>query len=256
VEAGLRYVAIITSVHDRRDLLARTLRSMLEQLDQMPEQVIVHEDVRPGHPFVEGSTEERLRLVELGYRVPIRLLRTNPGAGMARGLVHLLRAADTEFVFYGQEDFDFVRPVPVGRCLEIMAEHRLNQVRFNKRKTMGIKGEHRPAHEQFKKLEVTFDGQVLCISDRWYHQASLWRRDLALRGYAALVAAAAAGRPVERPEDRFDHWINQNIGGGTGSVDGCQAARRELCRTFIWGAVGEPAFIHHTGGERSTQERT
>ena len=55
-----------------------------------------------------------------------------------------------------------MRPVPVARCLEIMHEHKLHHVRFNKRKTMRIKGEHRPPHEQFKKLEVTMRTR-LCI---------------------------------------------------------------------------------------------
>ncbi|HEX4460414.1 MAG TPA: hypothetical protein VIA18_20695 [Polyangia bacterium] len=252
----MRYVLIVNTVHDRGDLLERTLRSMLPQLDLKPARIIVHEDVRPAYPFVEGLTEDGMAEVVRDHGVPIELLRTNPGAGMARGLLKMLEAADTEFVFYSQEDFDFVRPVPIARCLEIMTEHELHHVRFNKRKTMRIKGEHRPPHEQFKKVEVTIGGQVFCISDRWYHQASVWRRQLAARGYRALVEAAAPGKPVERPEDRFDHWINQTIGGGVGSVDGGQEARRELCRTFIWGGVGEPAFISHTGSERSTQGRT
>jgi hypothetical protein len=251
----VRYDAIVTSVHDRVDLLDRTLRSMLPQLEQRPERVIVHEDVRTRLPFAAGRTEALLAEVQRDHGVPIQLVRTNPGMGMARGLVQLLEVASTEFVFYGQEDFDFVRPVPVARCLEIMAEHALNQVRFNKRKTMRIKGEHRPQPEQFKKVEVTIGGQVFCIADRWYHQAALWRRDLALTGYRALVDATAPGRPVERPEDKLDHWINTTVGGGVGSVDGCQERRRDLCRTFIWGGVGEPAFVRHTGHERTTQGR-
>lgn len=251
----MKYDLIITTVHERVDLLERTMRSMFSQLDRMPARVLVHEDVRRGSTLVEGRTEAALAAVELEHGIPIQLLRTNPGNGMARGLVQLLAEASTEFVFYTQEDFDFVRPVPVARCLEIMTEHALNHVRFNKRKTMRIKGEHRPPHEQFKKIEVTIGGQVFCISDRWYHQASLWRRELALAGYSALVNAAAPDRPVERPEDKFDHWINTKIGGGVGSVDGCQEVRLERCRTFIWGGVAEPAFIHHTGGERSTQGR-
>jgi len=252
---GVIYDLIATSVHERVDLLERTLRSMMPQLDQRPERIIVHEDVRRGLPFVAGRTEERLEAIERDHGVPIFLLRTNPGNGMARGMVRLLDAASTEFVFYTQEDFDFVRPIPIARCLEIMTDNALNHVRFNKRKTMRIKGEHREAHEQFKKIEVTIGGQVLCISDRWYHQASFWRRELALAGYRTLVNAAAPERPVERPEDKFDHWINTTIGGGVGSVDGCQETRLERCRTFIWGGIGEPAFIHHTGSERSTQGR-
>ncbi len=251
--ALVRYDAVVTSVHDRADLLDRTLRSMLQMLEQLPARVIVHEDVRASMPFVKGRTEDILNLIERDYGTAFVLLRTNPGCGLARGLVRVLEAADTEFVLYTQEDFDFVRHVPIAECLEIMAAHQLNQVRFNKRKTMRIKGEDRAAAEQWKKVEVEIGGQAFCISDRWYHQASLWRRELALKGYRALTSAARLGSIVERCEDKFDHWINTNVGLGVGSVDGDQDKRRDLCRTFIWGVVGEPAFVTHTGGQRRSQ---
>jgi hypothetical protein len=253
MEASVKYEVIVSSVHDRGDLLERTLCSMMAQLDARPERVIVHEDVRASQPFVPGRTEAIVKKLLLEFGVPFDLMRTHPGGGLARGLVRLLDAARTEFVFYSQEDFDFVRPVPVARALEIMSEHSLNQIRFNKRKTMRIKGEDRPAREQWKKVEVTIGGQVFCISDRWYHQASLWRRELALDGYRKLVESARPGKIVERCEDKFDHWINQTVGGGTSSVDGCQDTRHDKCRTFIWGRVGEPAFVKHTGGERRSQ---
>lgn len=249
----MKYDVIVSSVHDRGDLLERTLRSMIAQLDVMPSCIIVHEDVRASQPFVEKRTERIVAAIEGESGVPVQFIRTQPGGGLARGMVRLLSAASTEFVFYTQEDFDFVRPVPVSMALGIMSEYSLNQVRFNKRKTMRIKGEDRPKHEQWRKVEVKLGGQVFCISDRWYHQASLWRRELSLDGYRTLVDAARPGTIVERCEDKFDHWINSTIGGGCSSVDGHQDARRERCRTFIWGAVAEPAFVRHTGGDRRSQ---
>lgn len=249
----MKYEVIVSSVHDRADLLDLTLRSMLKQIDQKPESIIVHEDVRASMAFVSGRTEGFVEAVRREHGVPITLLRTQPGGGLARGLMRLLEEASTELVFYTQEDFDFVRPVPVSRCLELMSEHGLNQVRFNKRKTMRIKGEDRPKHEQWKKVEVSIGGQVFCVSDRWYHQASLWRRELALAGYRKLVAGGRVGQIVNRCEDRFDHWINSTVGEGAGSVDGFQEKRRTKCRTFIWGGVGESAFVKHTGGERRSQ---
>lgn len=249
----MQYEVIVSSVHDRGDLLERTLRSMLLMLDQRPERVIVHEDVRASQPFVAGRTERILVDLEEEFSQPMELLRTSPGGGLARGLVRLLEEARTEFVFYTQEDFDFVRDVPVARCLEIMGANALNQVRFNKRKTMRIKGEDRRPEEQWRKVEIDIGGQTFCISDRWYHQASLWRRELALSGYRHLVGRVPTGAIVERCEDRFDHWVNTTIGGGAGSVDGYQEQRRHRCRTFIWGTVGEPAFVLHTGGARRSQ---
>jgi hypothetical protein len=250
VEAVVTYEVIVSSVHDRADLLERTLRTMLAQLDTMPAEVIVHEDVRPGLPFDEDRTRRALVPCEVAG-VPFRLLRTQPAGGLARGMIRLLESASSEFVLYTQEDFDFVRPVPIARAVEIMRRHGLNQVRFNKRKTMRCKGEDRPPHEQWHKVEVEIDGQTFCVSDRWYHQASLWRRELALDGYRAIVGQRQG--IVTRCEDKFDGWINRTIGGGCGSVDGHQEARKTLCRTFIWGGVHEPAFVRHTGSERRSQ---
>ena len=63
---------------DRGDLLERTLRSMLVQLDQRPARIIVHEDVRPDQPFVAGRTQALLASIERDFGRPALLLQTNP----------------------------------------------------------------------------------------------------------------------------------------------------------------------------------
>lgn len=252
------YDVIITSVHDRADLLDRTLRSMLPRLDQAPARILVHEDVRTIRPFVEGRTEDLLAAITRDFGVPTVLLRQNPGTGLARAMLRLLEQAATEFVLYTQEDFDFVRDVPVRRCLEIMQDHALNHVRFNKRNTLPVKGAHRPDRKAWwTKQECDFqerDGAyaTLCVSDHVYFQANLTRRALWLEGFKEIVTAGGRG-DVPRGEARFNGWLNTKYGGGCGSVDGDQQARRELLRTFIWGGIGEARFILHTGAERRSQ---
>ncbi len=245
------YDVIITSVHDRADLLDRTLRSMLPRLDQKPARILINEDCRADRPFVEGRTESILMALEDCYQVPIVLLRQNPGTGLARALLRLYEAASTEFVFYTQEDFDFVRDVPVGRCLEIMQRYALTHVRFNKRDTIPVKGAHRARECWWTKQEVQFDGQTFCVSDHIYFQACLNRRALLLEGLKELLAWHPGGNV--RIEAAVNDWFNRKYGNGAGSVDGHQDARRELLRTFIWGGVGEPRFILHTGAERRSQ---
>lgn len=246
------YDVIVSSVHDRADLLDRTLRSMLPKLDQQPARIIVHEDARASQPVVENRTENILMALEDAYQVPIVLIPTRPGAGLALAMLRLLEAASPEFVFYTQEDFDFVRPVPVAACLGIMQRHALNHVRFNKRDTLPIKGAHRPNRaEWWTKQEVAFDGQALCVSDHVYFQANLTRRAVWLEGFKELFLRSPEG--VARCEARFNDWFNTKYGQGAGSVDGCQDKRRDLLRTFIWGGIGEPRFILHTGAERRSQ---
>lgn len=245
------YAVIVTSVHDRADLLDRTLRTMLAQLDQRPRRIVVHEDVRASQPFVQGRTETILASIEGESGIPIRFLQTRPGTGLGRAVLRVLDATDTEFVLYTQEDFDFLRPLPVGRCLDLMAANRLHHVRFNKRKTMRTKGADRPSHEQFHKVEVSYGGQTLCVSDHWYFQASLWRREIAREGFAYLVGQAGPERAIDYCEMKFNRWYNAVHGGDRDLRD--PSLRQERLRTFIWGGIGEPAFIRHTGSERRSQ---
>lgn len=247
----MKYEVIVSSVHDRADLLDRTLRSMLPLLDAKPERVIVHEDARVGQDYVEGRTRAMLDAIEREHGVPMVLLEKRPGGGLARAVLRLVEEARTEFVLYTQEDFDFLRPVPVARCLDIMAANDLHHVRFNKRKTMRVKGEDRPEPERFYKVETTYDGQTFCISDHWYFQASLWRRSLAHDGFMSIVAAAPPGKPIDFCEMKFQRWFNKVHGGDVNLRD--PALRRERLRTFIWGPIAEPAFIKHTGSERRSQ---
>lgn len=249
----MEYEIIVTSVHDRADLLDRTLRSMLPRLDMMPTRLIVHEDARADRPVDAGRTEALCSMIKADFGVPVDLLLTRPGTGMGMALKRLLAAAHTEFVLYTQEDFDFLRPIPVAECLAIMARHELHHVRFNKRKTMKTKGADRPPHEQFHKVEVQYEGlngpQTFCISDHWYFQASLWRRSIAKEGFDTLAATAPAGGTIPFPEMAFNRWYNTR-GGDVHMKD--PKMRQERLRTFIWGGIGEPAFIKHTGGERRT----
>jgi hypothetical protein len=246
------YEVIVTSVHDRRDLLDRTLRSMLPRLDPPPLRILVHEDVRPGEAQAPGATEDLLAAISLEHSVDVTFIQANPGAGLGRALLHLLRAARSEFVFYTQEDFDFLRQVPVGECLQVMREYELHHVRFNKRKTVKVKGEDRAPGEQFRKLEVAYGGVTLCVSDHWYFQASLWRRALARDGFTAVCASKPEPLPIDRCEVQFNGWLHDTLGGG-GAYLRDPGLRQTRLRTFIWGGIGEPAFIRHTGHDRRSQ---
>jgi hypothetical protein len=246
------YDVIVSSVHDRGDLLERTLRSMLQRLDQKPRTIIVNEDARADRPFVEGRTMRIIDGINRDFGVPIELIEKRPGTGLAYALVRLYEYAATEFVLYTQEDFDFVRDVPIARCLEIMQRHALNHVRFNKRNTLPIKGHHHPDRRKWwTKQEVEFDGQTLCVSDHIYFQACLNRRALLLEGLKEIMLGVPSGNV--RIEAAVNKWFNTKHGGGCGSVNGDHAVRRDVLKTFIWGGVGEERFILHTGAERRSQ---
>jgi hypothetical protein len=59
---------------------------------------------------------------------------------------------------------------------------------------------------------------------------------------------------IDRCEMKFNHWLNCGLGRGVGSTDSTGAQTRDATvKTFIWGGVGEPAFIRHTGHDRRSQ---
>ena len=101
---------------------------------------------------------------------------------------------------------------------------------------------------------MLFRSRTLCISDHWYFQASLWRRSIGLEGFQVLDTRTAPSAMIDRCEAAFNHWFNQGYGKGCGSTDPTCANRLELCKTFIWGPIGEPAFIKHTGHDRRSQD--
>lgn len=244
------YEVIVTSVHDRNDLLERTVRTMLEHVDQKPQRIIVNEDARPNLPVLNGLSEKICSGIEQDFGVKVELIAKRPGTGLALALLRLYENAATEFVFYTQEDFDFVRDVPVSRCLELMQRHALNHVRFNKRNTLPIKGHHHvDPSKWWTKKEVKFDEQTMCVSDHVYFQACLNRRALLLEGLKEIIYS----NPSVRIEAAVNKWFNTKHGGGCGSVDGDQDVRRDVLKTFVWGGIGEPRFILHTGAERRSQ---
>lgn len=254
----MNYEVIVSSVHSRADLLDGTMRSMLPCLDMKPSRIIIHEDVKRDEPFEPGHTEQIVANLIADFGIPVKLIQTNPGTGLGRAMLRLFHESTTEFVLYTQEDFDFLRTVPITACLSTMAHNKLNHVRFNKRKTMKCKGADRAPHEQFHKVEVTFPVgasgmQTFCVSDHWYFQASLWRRDIGLEGFQALDHRCEPNRMIDRCEAAFNLWFNLTYGKGAGSTDPTAANRLELCKTFIWGGIGEPAFIKHTGHDRRSQ---
>ncbi len=248
----MEYEIIISAVHSRMDLLDGTVRSMWPNLDLKPNRIIIHEDVKAAEPYEARVTKSFIEKLGLDLGVRIDLHTRNPGNGLGQAIYKLLSEAKTEFVLYTQEDFDFLRPMPVARCLEIMKAHELHHVRFNKRKTMRTKGADRPPHEQFHKVEVQYDGQTFCISDHWYFQASLWRKDVIKEGFHWLVTHAPSGGFVDRCEMGFNRWYNGGHGRDIHLKD--PKLRQERLRTFIWGGIGEPAFIKHTGHDRRSQD--
>ncbi len=243
------YELLVTAVSERADLFRQTLDSLLAQVDQQPARIIVHEDVRAGS--TPGNIGQWLTEAKTGGRIPdfLHKVRT-PAGGLGPAMAWCFAEAKTPLVLYAQEDWLTVRPVPVSACMALMEKHNLHHVRFNKRKTMRAK--HADTPNPWHKVEVEFAGdetrQVLCVSDHWYTQLSLWR--------AGLVRDVLATCALKAPQANafvaaVNHAMNMKfIGDPALAMD--QQQRHVKMRTYIWGPIGEPAFIKHLGSVRTT----
>ncbi len=270
----MKYDVLVTTVTDRNDLFVQSMESLLAMVDVPPAAIIVHEDTRD-HPLTDKHADMALawlqravvqkRIETFSHRVQA------PAGGMGPAVVWCMEEARMRgtgpFVLFTQEDWEFTRPTPVGRCLDLMRRHRLNHVRFNKRKTMPAK--HADTDHPWRKAQVVFleDGEViydvgkdyvevlndeddvLCVSDHWYTQASLWRIAPALE---PLRAAVKYNPTAHGFVPAFNHYMNMIGVKDTGRDWNEQRFRHERMRTYIWGPIKEPAYIRHLGSHRGT----
>lgn len=245
------YELLVTAVSERADLFAQSMDSLLAHLDLPPSRVVVHEDVRPGSR--PGAIAAWLIAALQAGRIGAFDHRpVDPARGMGPAMLWCFERARTPLVVYTQEDWEAVRPIPVRATLALMERHGLNHVRWNKRKTMRAKHDDQPT-KRWAKVEVQLgvdvaSSQTLCISDHWYTQTSVWRRDVALPG---LRAAAAQHSRAEAFVAAFNTYMNRAAGLNDQNWQ-VQQLRHERVRTYIWGPIGEPAFIRHLGTARGT----
>ncbi|MDP3767928.1 MAG: hypothetical protein Q8S13_07925 [Dehalococcoidia bacterium] len=236
----IAYDLVCTAVSERADLFAESIDSLLRHLDQWPARLIVHEDVRPGSEA--GAIEAWLnaRGVPFVHRV------TSPSRGMGPATVWCMDQPTTPIVLYTQEDWRAIRAIPVADALALMQTENLHHIRFNKRKTMRAK--HADTDHPWQKVEKLIGGHMLCVSDHWYTQTSLWRVDAALPN---LRAAASQVATSEGFVARFNDLQNTTYGDGKREWHD-QAMRHDRLRTYIWGGIGEPKYIEHLGSHRGT----
>lgn len=230
------YEVCVTAVSDRVDLAERSMISLAKRVDQYPERALIHVDVRDESPWPPPDAVEG---IECCYRLP--------PVGMGLAMLWLFENAKTEYVLYTQEDWLVLRDLPVRRTLELMDKHSLHHVRWNKRDTLPAKHDDNP-DKRWPKVEVTFDEQVMCISDHWYTQTSMWRVSEAL----PIMREIAPKYPQAHEfVARFNHAMNKRA--GYKGRQWCDPGfRHEKIKTYIWGPVGEPQYVKHIGSTRGT----
>lgn len=244
------YELIIPSAA-RPHLLQRVLGTLFARVDQFPQRVWIHNDER--FPDRVQAIEACRAMVP--DEVPVTIHHDNPPIKHGPALHWLLQQVRTDYVLYSQDDHEVVRPLPVRAALSVLENFGLHQIRFNKRDTMDKKGE-------FVKLEQAFGPDICCVADHWYFQTGVWR-------VAAIKPVvdwwATAGGAHGAFDEHCEVKINQVLNGEwrrkhpdfdqpvpclDPDTDGAwndPAVRARVHKTFIWGPVGEPAYVHHIG---------
>ena len=252
------YDLIIPSA-SRPHLLEPTLRGLMARVDVLPQRVIVHDDA-----VFPGKQEEIGRVVAdaVPSTVPTVVMCDDPPLAHGPSLHRLLSMVSTEYAMYSQDDHEPVRPIPVASALNLLHLYGLNQIRFNKRDTMDKKGRE---GEEFYKIVKRFflyeSGVVpLCVADHFYFQTNVFR-------VAALKPVvdwwATDGGAYGAFKEHMEVKINQVFNGEWRKahpafppevpvlIEGAwndPEVRAVVQKTFIWGPVGEPAFVRHLGG--------
>ena len=262
------YELIITSA-SRPSLLRPTLESLLANVDQPPERILVHDDA------LYGDADERWEVMKemlASLALPCELLVTHvsPPRRLGLALSWLLANVRTEYVLYSQDDFVTVRPLPVRAALSIMNVHGINQIRFNKRATLGQKDTWQGVWSKEERgftveqdavddgLATEVSRTVLTVSDHWYFQTGLWRASVIRAALAWLTATPERARLFAATHAEVA--INSVMDGVLGPIPGLSVprpeaaadleTRRRVQRTFIWGPIGEDRYVRHVGVDR------
>lgn len=252
------YEVIMPSA-SRSKLFAPSLLSVLGRADQVPRRVIVHDDVVK--PDDREAVQSAATSICQAAGVPLLFLQDEPPLSHGLSLYELLRRVETEYVLYSQDDAFVERDVPVQEALALMHQHKLHQIRFNKRPTMEYKLTFHKKEFQFllpldRNAPEERDGtRTLTVADHWYFQLGLWRVARILpvvhwwvrstgRSFAEH-SEVKINKAMNRDIGEFNHWALAN--GYELPEQQCYAmepdVRARVHRTFIWGPIGEDRFF-------------
>ena len=278
------YTLIIPSA-SRPHLLDTVLKTFFEHADQLPVQLILHDDA------VFPRKQDLIREVieaRTPKSVPFTYGNDDPPIKHGPTIHWLLKQVTTKYVLYTQDDHQIVRDLPISRALALLDRYQLNQIRFNKRDTLDKKGRE---GEEFYKVESAFsddpaaserlwktqrsselpdwhcgeagcDGHghrvTLCAADHWYFQTGVWRV-AAIKPVVDWWATEGGtyGAFAEHCEVKINQVMNgqwQKLISFPPPVPCCDPAqwndpsiRATVHKTFIWGKIGEPRFVDHIG---------
>jgi len=228
---------LVTSA-SRPALLEKTLTSFSGnvELTQHYFRGLLHEDIleeEPSKQIIVWASRFSFSVVE----------HHQPHIGLGPAIGYMLdNFVTSKYLFYLQDDWELVRPLDLDLAIDYMEKYpMINQIRFNKRKTMPFVGDN-PKKRWYKK-EVLFGDRIFTVSPHWVLNPALWRVDFISDKFV--------------PSYEFCNWRTNDVlkqGKGPNEIDADWIA--ENMGTFIWGGIGEPPFFRHLGHGQSALTKT
>lgn len=216
---------------------------MIELVESFQEKVIfsgkfnwyLHEDVVPG--MENGSN----KLVNYARKSGLfkEIIVSNPRQGRGPALNKLKKHIKTDYIFYTEEDFRFMRYINVDRLIDLMETYeKINQIGFANRYWPCIPCKPNPLGEsQYFYEPRKFDEITLLVSERWLWFPALWRRSFIWKywNFSQQKTNHDLNRRIKGTDNKdWDcNWLEATIGSylldGTGEDPWVNAYLYHLC---------------------------
>jgi hypothetical protein len=135
----------------------------------------LHEDCVPG---MENSSFETIRWANKS-KIFSTIYHSNPRIGRGPALNKLKKHANSKYIFYMEEDFDFIKDVNLDILIDIMEKYKhINQIAFNWRISEFVPKPGGPnGQDKFYYENRNFDDIIMHVAERWTWQPAIWRKD-------------------------------------------------------------------------------
>ena len=232
-------IDVMITSSSRPHLLITTVESFLERVrsENVSIRLLLHEDVidkKKSEECIEWAEDTELFSTVISH---------GPYIGLGPSIYHMMKNHVTsDLMFYLQDDFVLIRHLDLDVAVNMFKNFpMINQIRYNKRKTMSYVGDN--PKKRWLKKEMLFGNQVMTVSPHWFLNPTIWRMNFITDKFVPSVVhcnwrtndVLKQGR---EKKDLTPEWIAENMG------------------TFIFGGIGEPAFFQHIGYSDSALDTT
>lgn len=183
---------------------------------------ILHEDF-----LIPKESEKIIKWAEKNFDI---VGFHNPACGLAQSVDWLLNTVDSEYILQVQDDWMFIRDLPIDMILKLMDCSNVNQVAFNKRVTRSYK-------YNWKKKQINIKGVNLVTNPYWTFIPAIWKlsyikkfwKDPPNKSYAPWWINPIIKNIKSDKDIRDSKWVINNSG------------------TYFLGKIRESPYVKHFG---------